>query len=51
MYFQRDPSQSQMLLMNSERLALLLAQNLKVQSVQIVSDNIGKCLSYPNNSE
>ena len=41
-----------MLLMNSERLALLLAKNLESGSIQVVvSDNIGKYLSYPNNSD
>ena len=41
-----------MLLMSSERFALLLAENLEGGSVQVVvSDYIGKCLSYPNNSE
>ena len=45
-YFQENPGQSQMLLMNSERFTLLLAKSLKVGSIQeFVSDNIGKCLS------
>ena len=40
-----------MLLMNSERFGLLLAENVEGASVQVVvSDNIGECLSYPNNN-
>ena len=45
---QTDPGQSQRLLKNSERFALLLAENLHVAgaSLTIVSENIGKNLSY-----
>lgn len=45
---QTDPGQSQKLLKNSERFALLLAENLHVvgASLTIVSENIGKNLSY-----
>ena len=42
-----NPGQSQMLLMNSERFALLLADNLETGTSQIVaSDNIGKSFSW-----
>lgn len=45
---QTDPGQSQRLLKNSERFALLLAESLHVAgaSLTIVSENIGKNLSY-----
>ena len=44
--FQTNPGQSQMVLMNSERFALLLAENIEVGSNRIVaSDNIGKSFS------
>ena len=43
MYFQTNPGQSQMILMNSERFALLLAENIEIGSNRtVVSDNIGK---------
>ena len=45
-YFQTNPEQSQMLLMNSERFALLLANSLEVgATLEVASDNICKC--YP----
>ena len=50
-YYYTNPGQRQMLLMNSERFGLLLAENVEGASVQVVvSDNIGECLSYPNNN-
>ena len=44
--FQTNPGQSQMVLMNSERFALLLAESIEVGSNRmVVSDNIGKRFS------
>ena len=44
--FQANLGQSQMLLMNSERFALLIAEHLETGSNRIVvSDNIGKSFS------
>ena len=45
-----NPGQSQMLLRNSERFALLLAQNLQGNGANrtVVSENIGKRLSNIN---
>ena len=45
-YFQTNPAQSQMLLMNSERFGLLLGQNLEIGSNRIIiSENISKSFS------
>ena len=46
MYFQTNPGQNQMVLMNSERFALLLAENLEIGSNRmVVSENISKSFS------
>ena len=45
MCFQTNPGQSQMVLMNSEKFALLLAENLEIGSDRmVVSENISKSL-------